>query len=117
MSLPFAATEVTTFVMPPLANLATPPLRFAAVTESFNPDKRHFKGPSRHFRAIIRGERKCATFPAPKLWYHMPIQGGDKITCGQKGEDGIKDSYCQCPSWDAGEPVGSNFLHLICSSI
>ena len=40
------------------ANLATLPLRFAAVTESFTPDKRHFKGPSRHFRAIIRGGRK-----------------------------------------------------------
>ena len=44
--------------MPPLANLATLPLRFAAVTESFTPDKRRFKGPSRHFRAIIRGGRK-----------------------------------------------------------
>ena len=29
-----------------------------SVTESFTPDKRHFKAPSRHFRATIRGGRK-----------------------------------------------------------
>ena len=29
-----------------------------SVTESFTPDKRHFKAPSRHFRATIRGVRK-----------------------------------------------------------
>ena len=36
-----------------------------SVTESFTPDKRHFKATSRHFRATIRGRTKIPPLPRP----------------------------------------------------